>query len=96
MRESTYSIWEAAFVLTILMFAGFLFFSAEDYRQTENCQELVQEEGYGVYLNGERIDGEKMDFHQYSVSIDHDKKEIYLAFRGTGSTHNVMPVFFPR
>jgi len=51
--------------------------------------------GYSVYYNGEAIDGTKVNFNDYSVSIDEEKEEIYLADKPIRSRRYV-PVVYPR
>lgn len=51
--------------------------------------------GYSVYYNGEAIDGTKVNFNDYSVSIDEEKEEIYLADKPFRSRRYV-PVVYPR
>lgn len=52
--------------------------------------------GYSVYYNGEAIDGTKVNFNDYSVSIDEEKEEIYLANKPVRTRRHVVPVVYPR
>lgn len=52
--------------------------------------------GYYVYYNGEAIDGTKVNFNDYSVSINEEKEEIYLADKPVRTRRHVVPVVYPR
>lgn len=52
--------------------------------------------GYSVYYNGEAIDGTKVNFNDYSVSIDEEKEEIYLANKPVRTRRHVVSIVYPR
>lgn len=46
--------------------------------------------GYTCYLDGEHVDGTKLDLSAYKIEINDEKEEVYITKRESGGT-----VFFP-
>lgn len=52
----------------------------ENTKTRTEAEILCEDAGFTLYLDGEEVDAEKIDFNQYSTpSIDLEKKEIYLS-----------------
>lgn len=52
------------------------------------------EDGYEVYLDGDVVDADTIDFNQYIVSINREKECIYIT-RPSRNKTNIIPFFIP-
>lgn len=60
--------------------------------------EIALEGDYSAYLDGVLVDVSKIDINQYSVSVNHEKQEIYMSYKQPTSTTtrvHTVPIFFP-
>lgn len=68
---------------------------AEEYQKDI---EIALANGYDAYLDGEAVDISKTDTDQYSVSVSHEKREIYMTHKQSTHSHtrtNTVPVLIP-
>lgn len=70
-------------VIAILLLVGCLSgFASMTRLKSDSVVATVQkyiDEGYIVFINGEKVDGTKLNLRGYSIKVDEQTKEIYLA-----------------
>lgn len=74
MASKFLNIWFVAIIVTL----WFLFVDeVENIKLREDIPTYL-EAGYAVYMDGENIDPNTIDFDQHEVSVDTERKGIYL------------------
>lgn len=58
----------------------------------EKVEELI-DDGYEVYLEGEKKDAKTLDLAQYEISIDDENKIVKLTRKNRENTDEIRPVY---
>lgn len=84
-------------VLIVIAVLGLSLVIHSYYRTTntrDHAEESIRNAEYTCYLDGELIDGSKVDFSSYNIEVNDSKKEVYLSTK-TSSSSTMVPFFIP-
>ena len=63
-------------------------------QHAEDITEAIKNK-YDAYFDGELVDASKFDLDMYSVSINHEKQEMYITNRPQTKSTQIIPFYFP-
>lgn len=72
---------DALLIIVAVVGLFLIFHKYNDMQITQQNTEICVSSGYTCYLDGEIIDGSKIDLSEYISKINDSTKEIYLARR---------------
>lgn len=84
-------------VLIVVAVLGLSLVIHSYYRTTntrDHAEESIRNAEYSCYLDGEVVDGSKVDLSSYNIEVNDAKKEVYLSKR-TSSSRTMVPIFIP-
>ena len=96
MMDSAFKAWQIALIAFMLVVGIGGIASIVKEEQLKNDIPIYIEEGYNVYLDGEMIDPNTIDFGHYEISVDENKQSIFLTKRAQkDSDSTFFPIIIP-
>ena len=96
MMDSAFKAWTFGIIAFLLIgiIGGATSIVKEE--QLKNDIPVYIEEGYNVYLDGEMIDPDTIDFAHYEISVDENKQSIFLTKKAEKkSNSSIVPIIIP-